>query len=327
MSTPNALARFIKQQREAVEKSAAPKFEEITNEAVEIHREQPTFDNATVAEMRRELGKDVTAPSNDVTGVPTNSDLNPAPTDHNQANPGTEKQANVQSIIDAVRSNFGLAPIKSAAAPAQAAPAQAAPAKAAPLASDDLSNDVLAKVARVILETEEGCRAAEYLLEKSAGAADAAAFMREAIAAKDYVDSVEMHKAAAVNTTLNRAFQIEQGLRSNGITDEDAAICIKQAAIHEHNLGLLDHPMLKQAYAEGADDQAAMEASLAQGGEPNIPMGGEQLSEEELLQILQAMIASGEITAEEVQEALAQLGGGEGGAPAAEAAPAAAEAK
>lgn len=313
MSTPTQLARFIQQQRDEVVKSAAPRFEEIKDNAVTISRDTPTFDNATVAELRRDVGNNAAPAEGDVTqNINPSGTLNPKPTEKNQANPNVnivEKSANVQNIINAVRANFGLTPaVKQAATPALAAP----------LAPTDLSNDVLAKVASVMLSTEEGCRVVECLMEKACGAKDAAEFLKAALAEKDFVDTLEMNKAAAVSTTLNRAAQIEASLRQHGLTEEDAFICIKQAAIHEHNLGLLDHPMLKQAYAEGADDQAAMEQGLEQGGEPEIPMGGDQMSDEEIIQILQSMIESGQISKEEVEAALAQISGQEGGAPGAD---------
>lgn len=311
MSTSNALARFIAQQRAEVEKSASPRFEEIKDNAVEIHRETPTFDNGTVAELRRDIAKDVTTPSNDIVQNIAGSDtLNPQPTDKNQANPNKniEKSATVLNLIDACRAAINGTQV-------QAPVSKEAASAPAPLTNTDLSQDVLAKVASIILGTEEGARAAEYLVEKAYGAKDASEFIKAALHQKDFVDTLEMNKAAAVTTTLNRAAQIEANLRANGITEQDAFICIKQAAIHEHNLSLLDHPLLKQAYAEGADDQAAMEQSVAGGGEPSIPMGGDQMSEEEIMQILQSMIESGQITKEEVEAALQQLAGGEGGAP------------
>jgi len=57
-----------------------------------------------------------------------------------------------------------------------------------------------------------------------------------------------------------------------------------------------------------------MDESAAAGGEPQIPGGGETPSPEEIVQVLQAMVQSGEIdeaTAQQVLQILAE-GGGEG---------------
>ena len=74
------------------------------------------------------------------------------------------------------------------------------------------------------------------------------------------------------------------------------------------------------ALLAAADDAGAEGIEGAPPVEEAMPMGGEDLSEEEIMALLQEMIDSGQITEEDIMEAVAASGGGEVLAP--EAAPA-----
>jgi hypothetical protein len=183
----------------------------------------------------------------------------------------------------------------------------------------EMSQDLLAKIASAALSTEEGAAFIHGLLEKQAGAAVARERMMEAIEAADVYDAVGQVKSAAVDDVFSKAAAIYEDL-SQSITEEDADGILKTAAIHQSALIELEHPMLKQAYAAGMDDAALMEAADESQGEEGVPptdealpMGGEQLGEEEILSLLQEMIASGEITEEDIMQAVSASEGGEGG--------------
>ena len=208
---------------------------------------------------------------------------------------------------------------KAAAGEPVAKSANATPAAATTMPAADLSPDVLAKIASAVLSTEEGIGFVHSMFEKQAGEAAARSMIQEAILSAEQFDTVEQVKSAAFEDVFSKAAAIHADL-SQIITEEDADSIRKTAAIHQAALMELDHPLLKAAYAAGMDDAAGMEAAEDEGGEgaadAAMPMGGEQLSEEEILALLQEMIASGEITEEDVAAALQASEGGEGAAAA-----------
>lgn len=212
--------------------------------------------------------------------------------------------------IEAIRRAMGgNAPAAVQSKSAGAAPsAPAAPAVSMP--TSDLSTDVLAKIASHVLATEEGIQFVHGMFEKQAGEQAARAMIQEAIVTAEQFDTVGQIKSAALNDVFQKAASIYQEL-SGVITEEDADCILKTAAIHQDALLQLDeHPLLKAAYAAGMDDAETMDAA-AEGAAPvdaALPMGGEQLSEEEILKLLQEMIASGEITEEDVMAALHATG-------------------
>lgn len=180
-----------------------------------------------------------------------------------------------------------------------------------------LSQDLLAKIASAVLSSEDGIRYTHDLLEKQAGEAAARQQIQEALEAAQIHDSVEVTKSAALRDAATNAETIYAQLKQSGVNDEIADGILKAAAVIQEEIGQLDHPLLKMAFAQGMDDAelmaAAEEAQGAEGAPPvdeALPMGGEELSEEEILAILQEMIASGEITEEDVMAALQATAGG-----------------
>jgi hypothetical protein len=181
----------------------------------------------------------------------------------------------------------------------------------------DLSTSTLAKIASAVLSTDAGVRFVHNTLEKQAGEQAARVQIQEAIAASQSFDYTEQVKSAAFDDIQEKAAAIYDALELNGVTEAHADLIIKQAAYHQERLNSLDHPLLKQAYAQGMDDAALMAAAEEAAGEEGVPpveevmpMGGEDLSEEEIMELLQEMIASGEITEEDIMEAVAATEGG-----------------
>jgi len=193
----------------------------------------------------------------------------------------------------------------------------------------DLSTEVLCKIARVFVSTDEGIRMAHDLLEKQAGEDAARAQILEAIEAAHVFGEGEQIKHAAYDDLGRKVHEIHESLLEAGVTEAHADAIIKQAALHQETLASFDHPLLKAAYAQGMDDAALMaaadEAGAPEGAEPPadgaspadgaLPMGGESLSEEEIMALLQEMLASGQITEKDILEAVQATSGGEGAAP------------
>jgi hypothetical protein len=198
--------------------------------------------------------------------------------------------------------------------PAQGQPAQNQPA---PI-SQNINEGTLAKIATAVLSTEEGVVYVNNLLEKQAGEQAAREQIAEAIAASDYYKESEMLKQAAFEDVFTKAAAIHKDL-SERISEEEAGVILKQASDHQEVISSLEHPLLKQAYAAGMDDAAMLESAAEGQGEEGVPpvdealpMGGQDLSEEEILGLLQEMVQQGLISPDEIEQALA---GSEGGAP------------
>ena len=196
---------------------------------------------------------------------------------------------------------------------------EATVAAEATAANIELTPEFHLKLASTILSTQEGVDLALSLLRKQAGVEAANDLMSSALA---------MHEKYA--STAEVESEAEQLFKSAS-AEEQAAI-VKFAKIHDFCLSRIENPLEKMAFAQGAQDAAAMDESAAGGEEPQLP-GGEEggtPSPEEIVQVLQQMVQSGEIdeeTAKQVLQILAQ-GGDEAAAgadPSAGAAPEAAQ--
>lgn len=189
-----------------------------------------------------------------------------------------------------------------------------------------LSSDTLCKIARAILSSDEGVRFAHDMLEKQAGEEAARNQIMEAIQASQVYDESEHVKQAAFNDLGNKAVAIHNSLLQAGVTEDDADSILKQASVIQEKLAGYEHPLLKAAFAQGMDDASLMAAADEAGGEEGappmeeaLPMGGEQLGEEEIMALLEEMLASGQITEEDIKTAIGAAGGAgaeaEGGMP------------
>lgn len=237
----------------------------------------------------------------------------------------TRKSARVDAIRAAILgANPALAPTAPAAANVQSAPADAQKQAGNDVAQPiELSQDLLAKIASEVLATEEGINFVYSMREKAAGAAAAHAELTSAIQAAEYYDQLDQVKSAAFHDVFSKAAAIHDEL-AQIITEDDADEILKTAAIHQAALFECgDNELLKVAYAAGMDDaallEAADEAKEGEEGEEDeekgeLPMSAEEgLSEEEVLALLAELIASGELTEEEVMQAIAESEGGEAG--------------
>jgi hypothetical protein len=167
------------------------------------------------------------------------------------------------------------------------------------------------KLASTLLQTEEGIEAVEAVLRKQAGAQAAAQLIKEAGEQEWLWAQAAAQEEELYNQAAEAEAQWEEFTKT--ASEEEVAQIVKLAKIHEHAQSGFEYDFEKQAYDMGAQDAAAMEeAMMAEGGEQEIPEEGE-ISEEEILMLLDEAVQSGELD-EETAVALAQeLMGGEGG--------------
>lgn len=246
------------------------------------------------------------------------------PTDGSVRKAAADRILNIRNALSKANPEIGARIQKAAggAQPAPAAPtvaAPSAPVKSAGQPDLDLSKDVLAKIASVMLSTDDGIRHVHNTLVKQAGEDAARAQIQDAILAAQHVDEIEHVKMAAYDDFSQKAQAIYGRLGEVGVGEAEAGEILKQAAYQQNRINSFEHPMLKQAYMQGMDDAALMAAADDAAGEEGVPpveealpMGGENLSEEEILQLLTEMLDSGQITEEDIAEAVGAVGGAEG---------------
>lgn len=319
---PNHLAKILRDQAEAVVKSAssstgAPSTADGVAQVTKVT--VPT--DPGEAELKKDLPTDGVA--GDSTNAMETAALHPSSTPAaDKGAPGELPKmaaARVSNVRNALLSVFPGVAVKAAAgtaAPAAAPAAGVAPAKSAsaPAGDLDLSPDMLIKLAKAVLATNEGVAFAQYTMEKAAGAEHAADMINMARASALAHDDTLYTKQAAYNEGLSKAAAIHAEL-SAMITEADADSIIKQASLHCTNLEILGHPMLKAAYADGMQDAASLEGGAeAKDDKPSIPGGGEQLTMEDVVALLQEMIAKGEISEDDVVKGLQELESQNGGA-------------
>ncbi len=182
----------------------------------------------------------------------------------------------------------------------------------------DLSQEILAKIAAVILSTDEGVDFCERQLAKAAGA-EAARETMETLQAM--ANDQEKQAAATAGAADAEALMAEMAKGAGAPCDDNTLAQLGQALAAE---------AIKQAQAAGMDLAAmglppeAMGAppAAAAGAEPPADTGADQdISPEELEEILNELVQSGEIKSEEADQILDYVGGadqaaggGEGGA-------------
>lgn len=327
---PNHLAALLKSQAAAVVKSASSSTgEPSTADGVAQVTKATVPTDPGEAELKNQM-----VPADGTAGDDTNTlvpgeNLNPSGTP--SADKGapaelpkmaSERVTNVRNALLSVfpgQAKTAAAPGASPAVASAAAAVVEDPSKSAGAADSglDLSPDMLVKLAKAVLSTNEGVAFARYTLEKAAGAEHADEMIKAAHAASVSHDESLYIKQAAFNEGMSAAARIH-GELSRVVTEADAGEILKQASLHCTNLDALEHPMLKEAYATGMEDGAALEEGAEAGAaEPEIPMGGEQLTMDDVIALLQEMIAKGEISEEDVAAGLQELQAGGGGDPAA----------
>jgi len=245
--------------------------------------------------------------------------------------PSDGKNMGVKSAADRISSIrsavFGQSAPAAAAAPAASATKSAT---GATLPDLDLSTETLAKIASAMLATEEGSTSVFRELYRQEGEKAATERIQEVFAAADIfqkaaaeTEQIEIVKQAAAEEIFEKAAAIFYDLQAQGVTDEDASWIMKTASDHQNNLDSIQEDWIKAAYAQGMDDAAMLEdAAEGEGAEMGeeevdpgmdeaLPMGGEQLDEEEIIALLEQAIEAGIITPEDVAAALAEDGGAE----------------
>lgn len=143
----------------------------------------------------------------------------------------------------------------------------------------DLRNpDMLSKLASLgqfMLGSEEGQQAVLSTLEKAAGANEARAIINQTLAALGNEEQAYMDKVASARLS------------------------------HEGWLSIFDTDFEKQAYMQGAEDgEAAAQAAMA-GEDPTA--NEDEVSPEEVLQYLQELVESGQISEDQLQALIASL--------------------
>jgi len=323
---PKMISRLLREKRDEFTKSASDSGETATKTKPGSVKKDPE-----VSAAKADQPEDAPRKEKDVVPV-LDKDLKPGSKYADKKNPALSKAADVAARLAQLSQQ-----VKSATQ--GTTQAQAPVQEKSATETYNLSQEALAKLASVILSTEEGAAVANELLEKSAGEDAARAMINEARQAayeqamiaeelnkqasymeKSAAEEVEMLKQAAVNEVATDAAQLGQVFDESGLTEEDADEIFKMAAAHQEYIDAtpeLQHPLLKQAYAQGMDDAAAMQDAAAAGDEPELPMGGEDITLEKVQAVLQELIASGQIDEEDAMAILQDLaGGGEEAAPA-----------
>lgn len=150
----------------------------------------------------------------------------------------------------------------------------------------------LASISATMLATEEGRQAVSSYLEKEAGRQE----VNGLLAQVQHELAQEMHKAAA-------AQQQEVPVRGYAEFRKTAAL----AKTHEAWLESCQSDLEKIAYAQGAMDGAAAAEAMDAGMDPSIP-GAEGPTEEDLMSVIQSLVASGQVSPQEVNAVLALIG-------------------
>lgn len=178
---------------------------------------------------------------------------------------------------------------------------------------DKLTPDLHVKIAKAVLELENGREIVEKALEKRLNKEAANKLINDAVNMEKKAYQYQMQKQAYLQklAAVKQAQKQEFSKLYKEASDEDKKFIEKAAKAHQANLQSLKTREEKIAYEQGMGD-AAMAAEMdAQGAD--MMAGMDDISIEELAMILEEMIAAGEITPEEAEEILmmyqAEMGG------------------
>ena len=167
--------------------------------------------------------------------------------------------------------------------------------EATPVDSIELNQDVLAKIASVLLSTQEGWDFAEAQLSKVAGAEDAKQIMGHVEAEEEKAASYYEGMATAVNSMT--ANKIDALVKAGQLAPEEAMPLMEQEAITPEDAAALD-----SGEGEGIEEAAE---------------GMGDVNPEEIIEAIAEAVESGEMDESEglaIAESLVEAaGGGEGG--------------
>ena len=176
----------------------------------------------------------------------------------------------------------------------------------------ELTTDVMAKIAALILSTEEGAALAEKVLEKAAGAQMAQETLAFLAAQSELAEKQAAFEAGEADAQKLIDQQIFEAGKAEAAKQSEAAQFYKlgQAAADASMGDLMGGAPVEgggnppdQAPGAGGDDGTAM----APGGEEEVTM-------EDLAAALESLVAEGTLKPEEAQAIMAEIAGG--GAPA-----------
>lgn len=172
----------------------------------------------------------------------------------------------------------------------------------------------LANLGQFMLGTEEGQRAVVRELEKERGIKEAAAMIAQAqqdaaqyeMKKRAYAEKVaaaERQQALEKQAAEQKA--MEKKAAEQQLMEKYAAYCEQT---HKTWLEGLRTPLEKMAYMQGAVDGEQAAQAMAAGGAPAIDGSEGDLSDEDVIQIIQEMVQSGQIAPEEAEAILQQAG-------------------
>jgi len=171
------------------------------------------------------------------------------------------------------------------------------------VASDfDMEPDAYKKIAHLVLGYEEGRDMLNTLADKELGKQAAEQLIAEAEHLGE--QEIEQEKQASEQQAYIEKLAAEA-------SESDVAVMKKMAAIHTKAISEYEYDFEKEAYDVGAE-QAAAAADEEDGMIPG--NAGEEVSIEEIAQIVMAMVESGELDPQLAEAILAELAGGAAGA-------------
>lgn len=162
----------------------------------------------------------------------------------------------------------------------------------------------LANIGQFMLGTEEGQRAVARELEKERGIKEASVMIAQA---QQQAAQYEMQKRAYAQQAAAAEHQqaMEKQAAQQQFIEKYAAYCERT---HRTWLEGLESPLEKMAYMQGAADGEQAAQAMAAGGEPMIDGANGDLSDEDVIQVIQEMVQSGQIAPEEAEAILQQAG-------------------
>ena len=150
----------------------------------------------------------------------------------------------------------------------------------------------LASIGAMMVGCEEGAQAVAEVLERRCGEEEAAALI-----------------TAAREQAIKMASAMEEHSNEEPVAEETSSLSKQASACQDSHrawLGYFQTVIEKQAYAQGAVDGEQAAQAMEAGAAPEIPgTEGEGMSDEDVLQVIQEMVQSGEIAPEEAEALLA----------------------
>lgn len=240
------------------------------------------------------------------------------------------KSANLLEKMKQAAATAKGEPVKAAAASTPAAAATPAATSTPELTDEEAVKAATALFARIgefMYASESGKQAIEFELTKAAGMEKAATMLSDAaiaasvyeqLGAEQYAEQVK--QASAIAYQQQEQERLAQHILNLPVEKQNQLV--KLAHIQQHDLS---QPGMTQDdgywYAKGAAAMEAMppeaapgpDGAAAPGGEPQMPGSGEMPTMEQLAQLLQELVQSGQITpeqAEQLAQQLMQEGGG-----------------